>query len=55
VAAPVLDRSGTPTAVISVCGPIERFDSRRENAARMLLEETTVLTRQAQGGAPLAF
>jgi IclR family transcriptional regulator, acetate operon repressor len=55
VAAPVCDRSGAPTAVISVCGPIERFDARREDAARMLLEETTVLTRQAQGGAPLAF
>jgi DNA-binding IclR family transcriptional regulator len=55
VAAPVFDRSGAPTAVISVCGPIERFDARRQDATRMLLEETAVLTRQAQGGAPLAF
>lgn len=55
VAAPVLDRSGAPTVVISVCGPIDRFEPRREDAARMLLEETTVLTRQAQGGSPLVF
>jgi IclR family acetate operon transcriptional repressor len=55
VAAPILDGSGAPTAVISVCGPIERFESRREDAARMLLEETTLLSQQAHRGSPLAF
>ena len=55
VAAPILDRSGTPAAVISVCGPIERFEARREDAARMLLEETTALSQQAHRGSPLAF
>jgi IclR family acetate operon transcriptional repressor len=55
VAAPILDAGGVPTAVISVCGPIERFERRREDAARMLLEETTLLSQQAHRGAPLAF
>ena len=55
VAAPILGVGGTPTAVISVCGPIERFESRREDAARMLLEETTLLSQQAHRGSPLAF
>ena len=55
VAAPILDRSGAPAAVISVCGPIERFVARRDDAARMLLEETTLLSRQAHRGSPLAF
>ncbi len=55
VAAPILDAGGIPTAVISVCGPIERFEGRREDAARMLLEETALLSQQAHRGAPLAF
>jgi IclR family acetate operon transcriptional repressor len=55
VAAPILDASGLPTAVISVCGPIERFEARREDAARLLLQETTLLSRQAHRGSPLAF
>jgi DNA-binding IclR family transcriptional regulator len=55
VAAPVLDAAGAPAAVISVCGPIDRFEARREDAARLLLEETTVLSRQARHGSPLAF
>ncbi|MGH2894486.1 MAG: IclR family transcriptional regulator, partial [Solirubrobacteraceae bacterium] len=55
VAAPILDSSGAPTAVISVCGPIERFEARRQDAARLLLEETTLLSQQAHRGAPLAF
>jgi hypothetical protein len=41
--------------VISVCGPIERFEARRQDAARLLLEETTLLSQQAHHGAPLAF
>jgi len=55
VAAPILDASGIPTAVISVCGPIDRFEARREDAARLLLEETDVLSRQVHHGSPLAF
>ncbi len=55
VAAPIRDGSGAPTAVISVCGPIERFEGRREEAARMLLEETALLSQQAHRGSPLAF
>lgn len=46
VAAPILDSSGAPTAVISVCGPIERFEARRQRAARLLLEETTLLSSE---------
>ena len=55
VAAPILDSSGAPAAVISVCGPIERFEGRRQDAARLLLEETTLLSQQAHRGSPLAF
>jgi DNA-binding IclR family transcriptional regulator len=55
VAAPILDATGAPAAVISVCGPIERFETRRQDAARLLLEETTLLSQQAHRGSPLAF
>ncbi|MGH2856392.1 MAG: IclR family transcriptional regulator [Solirubrobacteraceae bacterium] len=55
VAAPIFGAGGTPTAVISVCGPIERFDAHRQDAARLLLQETTLLSAQAAHGAPLAF
>lgn len=55
VAAPILDSTGAPAAVISVCGPIERFEARRQDAARLLLEETTLLSRQTHRGSPLAF
>jgi IclR family acetate operon transcriptional repressor len=51
VAAPILDSRGVPTAVISVCGPIERFEARRRNAARLLLEETTLLSERVHPGA----
>jgi DNA-binding IclR family transcriptional regulator len=47
VAAPILDAEGKPVAVISVCGPTERFESRREEAAALLLGETARLSRQA--------
>ena len=40
VAAPVFGRNGTPAGVISVCGPIERFRSTADDAARLLLEHT---------------
>jgi IclR family acetate operon transcriptional repressor len=55
VAAPILGGDGVPTAVISVCGPIERFAGRRDDAARLLLEETALLSQQTRGGSPLAF
>jgi IclR family transcriptional regulator, acetate operon repressor len=46
VAAPVLDGGGGPAAVISVCGPIERFDLCAEHAVTLLLEATRLLSRQ---------
>ena len=55
VAAPIFDSRGVPTAVISVCGPIERFAARRQDAARLLLKETMLLSQQAHGRPPLAF
>lgn len=45
VAAPVLDHSGTPAAVISVCGPAERFAGEADSCARHLLETTRKLSR----------
>jgi DNA-binding IclR family transcriptional regulator len=48
VAAPVFDSDGVPAAVISVCGPMERFEARSEDAAALLLEETARLSRQAE-------
>lgn len=46
VAAPILDRDGLPVAVISVCGPIERFRACMGEAARALLVQTHQLSRQ---------
>jgi IclR family transcriptional regulator, acetate operon repressor len=46
VAAPVLDREGLPVAVVSVCGPIERFRARFDEAARLLVAETQRLSRR---------
>jgi DNA-binding IclR family transcriptional regulator len=46
VAAPVVGHDGHPAAVISVCGPVERFRSEAEEAARVLLESTGRLSRQ---------
>lgn len=45
VAAPVLDRRGTPLAVVSVSGPVERYRPNVEAAAEYLIEETTELSR----------
>lgn len=45
VAAPVFDHSGTPAAVISVCGPAERFASEADSCARRLLRSTRKLSR----------
>jgi DNA-binding IclR family transcriptional regulator len=48
VAAPIFDRGGLPVAVMSVCGPVGRFESRRADAARMLLAESGRLSEQAR-------
>jgi DNA-binding IclR family transcriptional regulator len=48
VAAPVFDRSGLPAAVISVCGPVVRFEDRRADAGAILLTETARLSQQAR-------
>lgn len=46
VAAPVLNHEGLPEAVISVCGPLERFREQVELVATPLLEATLKLSEQ---------
>lgn len=46
VAAPVFDHLGQPAAVISVCGPAERFDVEAESCAEHLLAVTARLSRK---------
>jgi DNA-binding IclR family transcriptional regulator len=46
VAAPVLGADGRPAAVISVCGPVERFRDEAEEAARRLVAATGALSEQ---------
>lgn len=46
VAAPVFDHEGRPIAVISVCGPLERFRAHADDAAKHLLEQTRDLSRR---------
>lgn len=50
VAAPIIDHRGNPAAVISVCGPSERFADVRDRATKLLLEATGDLSRQMGGG-----
>lgn len=45
IAAPILDARDEPVAVVSVCGPIERFAATSDLAARLLLEATSGLSR----------
>ncbi|MFA1550281.1 IclR family transcriptional regulator [Actinomadura chokoriensis] len=40
VAAPVFDHHGLPAAVVSVCGPVERFRGEAESCAEALLAVT---------------
>ena len=47
VAAPILGADGSPAAVISVCGPVGRFDAGAFDAAQLLLAETARLSAQA--------
>ena len=46
VAAPVFAYDGTPAAVISVCGPLERFRSEADDLAKRLLTATGRLSRR---------
>lgn len=49
VAAPVMDHRGEPIAVLSICGPQERFQEVRDHAIELLLETTRTLTRHMGG------
>jgi len=44
VAAPVFDHHGEPVAVLSVCGPLERFQEEADRCAQLLLETTARLS-----------
>lgn len=46
VAAPVFDHENGPIAVISVCGPVERFRDEVDEIAPVLLEATHQLSRR---------
>jgi DNA-binding IclR family transcriptional regulator len=46
VAAPVFNRDEHVVAVISVCGPVERFSSEIDEASRLLLEATGHVSRR---------
>lgn len=46
IAAPVFDHEGQPVAVISVCGPVERFRGEVDGIAPLLLDATRRLSRQ---------
>lgn len=45
LAAPILDRSGSPIGAISVCGPVERFRSQMETIPPLLLSTCQELSR----------
>lgn len=49
IAAPIIDHRGNPAAVISVCGPGERFADARDRAIELLLNVTGDLSRQMGG------
>lgn len=46
IAAPVFDHEGRAAAVVSVCGPVERFRREVEQLAPVLVEATDRLSRQ---------
>lgn len=46
VAAPIRDRHGAPVAVVSVCGPVERFRDEVEDFAPLLLKATHALSQR---------
>lgn len=46
VAAPVFNHLGAPVAVLSLCGPADRFTPHAEEHAKRLLQSTAALSRQ---------
>jgi DNA-binding IclR family transcriptional regulator len=46
VAAPIFDRSGTPIAVISICGPADRFKSELSRCVPVLLDSAARLSKR---------
>jgi len=46
VAAPVLGHDGKPVAVMSICGPVERFRDEAASAGALLAKTTAALSRQ---------
>jgi len=46
IAAPVFDHEGRPAAVISVCGPVERFRKEVDGIAPLLVDATKRLSRE---------
>ena len=46
VAAPIFDRSGTPIAVISICGPADRFKSELSQCVPLLLNSAARLSKR---------
>jgi IclR family acetate operon transcriptional repressor len=46
VAAPIFDRTGAPIAVISICGPSERFKSELKDCVPALIESANRLSRR---------
>lgn len=52
VAAPILDRDGDPIAVISICGPVERFREQLDTVAPLLISVCRDLSRQFGHASP---
>jgi DNA-binding IclR family transcriptional regulator len=52
VAAPILGHEGRPVAVVSVCGPVERFAAEAEDAAKRLVEACAGVSAQLGWRAP---
>lgn len=46
IAAPALDHTGAPAAVLSICGPVERIRGRVDELAALLLPEVKQLSAQ---------
>ena len=46
VAAPILSHAGEPVAVLSLCGPADRFTPHADEYAQRLLQSTTTLSRK---------
>ncbi len=46
VAAPILDHTGQPVASVSVCGPVQRFESEIDHCVETLMKIVPALSRQ---------